>query len=64
MKFLKYDIMIFTKKDTLFSLKLNAVEHCVLSDIKNVLDKLNKDDLNHLTLLFENYNKKIFDDFF
>ncbi|WP_327796220.1 P52 family lipoprotein [Borreliella garinii] len=55
----------FTKKDTLFSLKLNAVAHCVLSDIKNVLDKLNKDDLNHLTSLFENHNnKKIFDDFF
>ncbi|WP_267912461.1 P52 family lipoprotein [Borreliella bavariensis] len=51
------------KKDTLFSLKLNAVEHFVLSDMKNIIDKLNKDDLNHLTLLFENYDKKNFDDF-
>lgn len=31
--------------------------------MKNIIDKLNKDDLNHLTLLFENYDKKIFDDF-
>ncbi|WP_210753407.1 P52 family lipoprotein [Borreliella valaisiana] len=54
----------FTKKDTLSSLKLNAVEHCVLSDMKNIIDKLDKDDLNHLTSLFENHNKKIFDDFF
>ncbi|ACL34996.1 conserved hypothetical protein (plasmid) [Borreliella garinii Far04] len=45
-------------------MKLNAVEHCVLSDIKNVLDKLNKDDLNHLKPVFKNYNKKNFDDFF
>lgn len=54
----------FTKKDTLSSLKLNAVEHCVLSDMKNIIDKLDKDDLNHLTPLFENYDEKIFDDFF
>ncbi len=31
--------------------------------MKNIIDKLNKDDLNHLTPLFENYDKKIFDDF-
>lgn len=54
----------FTKKDTLSSLKLNAVEHCVLSDMKNIIDKLDKDDLNHLTPLFENYDEKNFDDFF
>ncbi|WP_031538500.1 P52 family lipoprotein [Borreliella garinii] len=54
----------FTKKDTLSSLKLNAVEHCILSDMKNIIDKLDKDDLNHLTPLFENYDEKNFDDFF
>ncbi|WP_031477901.1 P52 family lipoprotein [Borreliella garinii] len=54
----------FTKKDTLSSLKLNAVENCVLSDMKNIIDKLDKDDLNHLTPLFENYDEKNFDDFF
>ncbi len=32
--------------------------------MKNIIDKLDKDDLNHLTSLFENHNKKIFDDFF
>lgn len=56
--------IFFTKKDTLSSLKLNAVEHCVLSDMKNIIDKLDKDDLNHLTPLFENYDEKNFDDFF
>nr|WP_234926543.1 P52 family lipoprotein [Borreliella garinii] len=45
-------------------MKLNAVEHCVLSDMKNIIDKLDKDDLNHLTPLFENYDEKNFDDFF
>ncbi|WP_234929026.1 P52 family lipoprotein [Borreliella garinii] len=54
----------FTKKDTLSSLKLNAVENCVLSNMKNIIDKLDKDDLNHLTPLFENYDEKNFDDFF
>ncbi|ACL34580.1 hypothetical protein BGAPBR_I0015 (plasmid) [Borreliella garinii PBr] len=34
-----------------------------MSDMKNIIYKLNKDYLNHLTLLFENYDKKIFDDF-
>ncbi|WP_210369335.1 P52 family lipoprotein, partial [Borreliella garinii] len=28
------------------------------------IDKLDKDDLNHLTPLFENHDKKNFDDFF
>ncbi|WP_282597023.1 P52 family lipoprotein [Borreliella garinii] len=56
--------IFFTEKDTLSSLKLNAVEYCVLSDMKNIIDKLDKDDLNHLTPLFENYDEKNFDDFF
>ncbi|WP_267502851.1 P52 family lipoprotein [Borreliella garinii] len=56
--------IFFTEKDTLSSLKLNAVEYCVLSDMKNIIDKLDKDDLNHLTPLFENHDKKNFDDFF
>lgn len=56
--------IFFTEKDTLSSLKLNAVEYCVLSDMKNIIDKLDKDDLNYLTPLFENYDKKNFDVFF
>ncbi|WP_419178603.1 P52 family lipoprotein [Borreliella garinii] len=39
-------------------MKLNAVEHYILSDMKNIIYKLNKDYSNHLTPLFENYDKK------
>ncbi|WP_267502849.1 P52 family lipoprotein [Borreliella garinii] len=37
---------------------MNVVEHCVLSDMKNIIEKLNKDDLNPFTPLFEHYDKK------
>lgn len=55
-----------TKKTKLSSLRLNAIEHCVLDNIKKVIDKLSKGDLdlNHLPPLFENYNEEVFDNFF
>ncbi|WP_187983412.1 P52 family lipoprotein [Borreliella bavariensis] len=41
----------------LSNLKLSAAEHCVLSDMKRVIDELKNN-------LFENYNEKDFDELF
>ncbi|SCW42145.1 hypothetical protein SAMN02983004_01052 [Borreliella japonica] len=63
----------FSRKDTLSNLKLSAVEYCVLSDMKAVIDELknkssnkieNGIDSNSLWPLFEDYDEKNFDDFF
>ncbi|WP_424632697.1 P52 family lipoprotein [Borreliella lusitaniae] len=57
----------FAKKGTLSNLKLNAVEHCVLSDMKRVINELqiiDDVDSNSSWVLFEDYNEKDFDEFF
>ncbi|WP_418456560.1 P52 family lipoprotein [Borreliella lusitaniae] len=60
--------MIFCyKKGTFSNLKLNAVEYCVLSDIKRVINELqiiDDVDSNSSWVLFEDYNEKDFDEFF
>ncbi|AZA27453.1 MULTISPECIES: P52 family lipoprotein [Borreliella] len=64
---------IFTIKGTLSNLKLSAVEHCFLSDMKKAINELKNNnyfkiedsvDSNSLLPLFENYNEKDFDEFF